>query len=79
MVGDDKHIDDLQAVLDEHHVSNYGGTKFVATGRRTASMCELCYKYAELRPYGPNGERLCFECAMKDEETTKRKFAEQFE
>lgn len=37
--------------------------------------CELCGTVAELRPYGPNGERICFECGMKDEETTKKQFA----
>ena len=36
--------------------------------------CELCGKKAELRPYGPNGERICFECGMKDKETTDKMF-----
>jgi hypothetical protein len=39
-------------------------------------QCDLCGKIAELRPYGPNGECICFECGMKDEKTTKRKFIE---
>lgn len=39
-------------------------------------MCEVCGKIDECRPYGPNGEQVCFECAMKDEETTKKKMAE---
>lgn len=39
-------------------------------------QCELCGKTSELRPYGPNGERICYECGMKNEETTKRKFHE---
>lgn len=30
-------------------------------------QCDLCRKIAELRPYGPNGEKVCFECGMKDE------------
>lgn len=34
--------------------------------------CELCGKTAELRPYGPRGERICYECGMKDEATTER-------
>ena len=34
--------------------------------------CELCGKTAETRPYGPRGERICFECGMKDQDTTKR-------
>jgi hypothetical protein len=37
-------------------------------------VCELCGKKAELRPYGPKGESICFECGMIDEETTKNKF-----
>ena len=35
-------------------------------------QCDLCGKIAELRPYGPNGECICFDCAMKDEETTHK-------
>lgn len=41
--------------------------------------CELCGKVDELRPYGPNGERICYDCGMKDEATTKKKFAEVLE
>ena len=36
------------------------------------AKCEFCGKIAELRPYGPNGERICFECGMKDPETTEK-------
>lgn len=39
------------------------------------TVCEMCGKIDECRPYGPNGEQICFECGMKDEETTKRKMA----
>jgi hypothetical protein len=39
-------------------------------------VCELCGEVAELRPYGPNGEEICFQCGMKDEEATKRQSAE---
>lgn len=39
-------------------------------------VCQLCGKVDELRPYGPNGERICFDCGMKNPETTKKKFAE---
>ena len=31
--------------------------------------CEFCGKSKELRPYGPRGERICFNCGMKDQET----------
>lgn len=37
--------------------------------------CEICGIVEECRPYGPNDENICFDCAMKDEETTKRKMA----
>lgn len=37
-------------------------------------VCAFCKATAELRPYGPNRERICFECAMKDEKTTRRIF-----
>ncbi len=40
--------------------------------------CDLCGKIAELRPYGPNGEAVCFTCGMKDEEAARRRFMEQF-
>lgn len=38
------------------------------------AKCELCGKVAELRPYGPNGENICFQCGMKDEKTTEKRF-----
>jgi hypothetical protein len=41
--------------------------------------CEMCGKAEELRPYGPNNENICFDCAMKDEATAARKFREMFE
>lgn len=34
--------------------------------------CEMCGENEELRPYGPKGEWVCFDCAMKDEEAAKR-------
>jgi hypothetical protein len=36
-------------------------------------VCQLCGAFAELRPYGPNGERICYDCGMKDEPATNRK------
>lgn len=34
--------------------------------------CELCGKVEECRPYGPKGEWVCYDCAMKDKEAAKR-------
>ena len=36
--------------------------------------CHMCGNADELRPYGPNHENICFDCGMKDEETTKKQF-----
>ena len=41
--------------------------------------CDLCGKVAELRPYGPKGEQVCFECGMKDEAAAKRTFQKRLE
>lgn len=41
------------------------------------STCELCGIVAETRPYGPKGERVCFDCGMKDEAVAKRQFAKR--
>jgi len=35
-------------------------------------VCELCGDKAELRPYGPNRERICAPCGSKDMVTTMR-------
>ena len=29
-------------------------------------ICSQCGKIAETRPYGPNGEEICFECGQKN-------------
>lgn len=38
------------------------------------SKCELCGSIAELRPYGPHGEYICYPCGMKHRESTERAF-----
>lgn len=39
-------------------------------------VCEVCGNIDECRPYGPNGEQICFNCGMKDPETTRKKMGE---
>jgi hypothetical protein len=39
-------------------------------------VCEMCGEVEELRPYGPNYERICFDCAMKNEELTNTRMDE---
>lgn len=41
------------------------------------AKCEMCGAFEELRPYGPNNENICFECGMKDEATSTKKFSER--
>lgn len=36
--------------------------------------CELCGKVAELRPYGPGGKEVCFDCGMKDPKAMEQGF-----
>lgn len=50
------------------------GPGYIAAELDTA--CEMCGKIDECRPYGPNGEQICFECGMLNEEQTKQKMAE---
>jgi hypothetical protein len=47
------------------------GPGFIA--QQPDEVCEMCGKVDECRPYGPNDENICFDCAMKDPETTNRK------
>lgn len=42
-------------------------------------QCDLCGIVAELRPYGPNGECICFECGMKNRAATERAFERRME
>lgn len=35
-------------------------------------VCFLCGKVAETRPYGPNGEEICWECGQKNKEQTEK-------
>lgn len=37
--------------------------------------CELCGKVEETRPYGPRGERVCYECGMKNKPAVDRAIA----
>jgi hypothetical protein len=37
-------------------------------------QCDLCHKIAELRPYGPNGECICYECGESTPEMRAAKY-----
>lgn len=38
------------------------------------ATCEMCGKIEELRPYGPGGKNVCFDCAMKDPVEAERQY-----
>lgn len=42
--------------------------------QESKGKCQFCGKDEELRPYGKNGEWICFDCGMKEEATTKAQF-----
>lgn len=43
------------------------GRGFIA--REEDTVCEVCGTIDECRPYGPNGEQVCFNCAMATPES----------
>lgn len=47
-----------------------GGVIFIE--EEPPQQCDLCGKIDELRPYGPKGECICYDCGMLDPETTNR-------
>lgn len=55
------------------HKDEQGNVWFIS---EPDGRCEICGAIEETRPYGPNGEQICFSCGQKDEETTIRKFYE---
>lgn len=49
------------------------GRGFIAV--EPEGCCAVCKKIAELRPYGPNGERICYQCGQKNKEVTERQMS----
>ncbi len=51
------------------------GLGFIA--QQPDELCEMCGKIDECRPYGPNDENICFDCATNKvgEEVIKKKMA----
>lgn len=53
------------------HAVSEGAT---VTGVSDSLGCELCSEQEELRPFGPNGEWVCFPCGMKSGEAAEAGF-----
>lgn len=49
--------------------------KIIRIEQQKNQQCDLCGKIAELRPYGPKGECVCFTCGMKNEPAAQRAFS----
>ena len=54
------------------------GNNAVLIEQESDARCEMCGVVDELRPYGPKGERVCFDCMMKDDEAARRQFTALF-
>lgn len=57
-------------------LTNDTGIRIVIIEPEPEAECELCHQVNELRPYGPNGERICCSCAQKDPAMTERRMAQ---
>jgi phage/plasmid primase-like uncharacterized protein len=55
-------------------IKNINGKIVFSIEKQKDQKCELCGKIEELRPYGKNGENICFDCGMLDPTTTERRF-----
>jgi hypothetical protein len=63
--------------LDRLKVKTVRGVQVLDRRESPEGSCDLCPAVnTEIRPYGPKGEWVCFDCAMKDEATTAKKFNE---
>jgi hypothetical protein len=40
--------------------------------REPDDYCEYCNKFEELRPYGKNGARICWDCGLEHSEETSK-------
>ena len=54
-----------------------GNMIFGQISKENKRICQLCGTVDECRPYGPNGEQICFDCGMKDVATTEWQMAKR--
>lgn len=58
------------------HATVVNGVRVIVLEATEDAKCELCGVVAELRPYGPNGENICFDCGKADTQTTERRMGQ---
>ena len=49
-------------------------THIVVLKKENPQQCDMCGQIDELRPYGPKGEDVCFDCAKKNPKAMARQF-----
>jgi hypothetical protein len=54
-------------------VSRRIGDTFIVEPEKP-QQCDGCGRIEELRPYGPGGSMVCFDCGMKDAAATEARF-----
>lgn len=54
-------------------VDEGSGSRVIFIAPEKNQLCELCGKEDELRPYGPDNKRICWDCAKLDKEGTSRR------
>ena len=59
-------------------MSRREGDVFVAEPEEP-QQCDDCGGVEELRPYGPGGSMVCFDCAMKDPKGTEARFEQRLD
>lgn len=50
------------------------GIRYIVVEEEAPQQCDDCGKIAELRPYGPNGSLICYDCGQKDPAGTQQRF-----
>ena len=51
--------------------------KFLLIEPEKPGQCATCGDMAELRPYGPNGSKICFPCGMLNPAETERQYTKR--
>ena len=54
-----------------------GKRSVLASEVEPAAICEMCGAKEELRPYGPKGENVCFDCGKKNEAAMEHAFMQR--
>lgn len=52
------------------YVITAGTDRVVVVEMTPPAICDICGVCEELRPYGPNGENICYTCGEKNEPVT---------